>query len=99
MSLQVLVVPEDPTVNGAILRPLCERMLRECGRPNAKVTVLTSPRVRGIAHLQRELPGIIGRYGWKHIIIVVIDSDGADRSGLCQTMEAMGRSAGTAVFA
>jgi hypothetical protein len=99
VSLRVEVVPEDPRHNGAILKPLFERMLHECGRPNADVEVLTSPRIRGITHLQRELPGIIGRYGWKHIIIVVIDSDGADRSGFCQTLEAMGRDPKPAVFA
>lgn len=99
MSLRILVVPEDPRHNGAILKPLFERMLHECGRSNADVEVLTSPRIRGIAHLQRELPGIVDRYDWKHIIIVVIDSDGEDRSGLCQTLEAMGQGARTTIFA
>ena len=99
MSLQVLVVPEDPTVNGAILRPLFERMLRECGRPNAKVTVLTSPRVRGIGHLRGEFPGILERYGWMDLILVAVDADGEDRSGVCGSLEARGRDAGKAVFA
>jgi hypothetical protein len=39
MSLNVLVIPENPTYNGAILQPLCERLFAECGRPRANVEV------------------------------------------------------------
>jgi len=43
VSFSVLVVPEDPTHNGYILRPLIGRILSECGKPNAKIDVLSSP--------------------------------------------------------
>ncbi|MDX1984844.1 MAG: hypothetical protein SFV51_31515 [Bryobacteraceae bacterium] len=61
MSLRILIVPEDPTYNGAILAPLVTRMLTECGRPKAKVTVLENPRVQGYAHAKQQLPSIWDR--------------------------------------
>ena len=47
MSLRVLLIPEDGRYNGFIVKPLIERMLAECGRPNAKVRVLSDPRLSG----------------------------------------------------
>ena len=47
MTFSVLVIPEDPQQNGHILRPLVRAIMRNVGRPNAKVNVLTRPRVRG----------------------------------------------------
>ena len=47
MSVCVLVIPEDPTLNGYILRPLVKMILAEAGKPNANVTVLTNPRLSG----------------------------------------------------
>jgi hypothetical protein len=50
MSCRVLVIPEDPTLNGYILKPLVERVLAAAGRPKARVVVLTNPRLRGYDH-------------------------------------------------
>lgn len=50
MSLRVLVIPEDPSWNGYILKPLVERLLEECGKHRAFVQVLTSPRAKGYEH-------------------------------------------------
>ena len=36
MSLNVLIVPEDPTYNGAILTPLCERLSAEEHKPKSR---------------------------------------------------------------
>jgi hypothetical protein len=47
MSFKVLVIPEDPTLNGYILKPLTEAILAEAGKPKAKVTVLSKPAVGG----------------------------------------------------
>lgn len=47
MSFRVLVIPEDPTNNGYILKPLVERMLLEVGKPNAQVVVLANPKWGG----------------------------------------------------
>jgi hypothetical protein len=47
MSFKVLIIPEYPTNNGYILKPLIKRMMKECGKPNAQVDVLSNPRVQG----------------------------------------------------
>ena len=47
MSLRVLVIPEDPTHNGYILKPIAEMILADVGKPNAKVELLTNPRLTG----------------------------------------------------
>ena len=36
MSFTVLVVPEDPKLNGHILKPLAEAIVASAGRPSAK---------------------------------------------------------------
>ncbi len=81
MSLKVLAVPEDPTYNGYILKPLLETMLQECGKPNAFVKVLDNPKVSGYEHakdlLRRQ---IIVRYRHFSIILFLPDADGKDRS-------------------
>jgi hypothetical protein len=66
MSLRVLVIPEDPTHNGYILKPLIERMLTEAGKPHAQVVVLTNPKVGGYNHavgtLRRSLSALYGHF-------------------------------------
>ncbi|MBI4658859.1 MAG: hypothetical protein HY735_08450 [Verrucomicrobia bacterium] len=48
MSFRVLVIPEDPTYNGYIVKPLAERMLAEAGKTQARVVLLTNPKLGGI---------------------------------------------------
>lgn len=50
MSGKVLVVPEDPTLNGHILRPFVKRVLDEAKFPAREVHVLEAPRTRGFQH-------------------------------------------------
>jgi hypothetical protein len=85
VSFRVLVIPEDPTYNGYILKPLAERMLEEAGKPNARVTVLTNPKLGGYGHAMRairdELPG---RYGHFDLWLFLPD---ADRAGDFRALE------------
>ncbi len=78
MSFKVLVVPEDPTNNGYILKPLMEAVLTDAGKPNAKVTVLTNPRLEGYDHavkaIREELPD---SYGFWDLWIFMPDADRA----------------------
>ena len=77
MSWNVLVVPEDPTYNGYILRPLCKRLLREAGRPNANIVVLPEPRVKGFSHAKKLLEDQIPRNWWHfELILFIPDADG-----------------------
>ena len=47
MSFKVLVIPEDHTHNGAILKPLVQAVLADAGKLAADVRVLDNPRVQG----------------------------------------------------
>ena len=95
MSFRVLVVPEDPTYNGYILKPIAERMLVECGRARASVEVLTSPRVRGYESAKRLLEEqILDRYAHYDLLLFLSDSDGKDRSADFERLEAIARAKG-----
>lgn len=78
MSFRVLVIPEDPTHNGYILRPLVQALMAEAGRPNARVHVLNNPKLGGYDHAVRairdELPG---RYSFYDLWIFIPDADRA----------------------
>jgi hypothetical protein len=78
VSLRVLVIPEDPTYNGYILKPLVERILAEIGKPNARIMVLTNPRLGGYDHavraIQQDLPE---RYGHFDLWLFLPDADRA----------------------
>ena len=83
MSLKVLVIPEDPTHNGTILKPLVESILSDAGKPNAKVNVLTSPRLKGYDHamkaIREELPI---RYGFCDFWLFMPDADRASNDAM-----------------
>lgn len=90
MSFTVLVVPEDPTYNGYILRPLVARMLRECGRPNAKITVLNNPKADGYAHAKKLLgEQVLDRYSHLDLIVFLPDADGHDRTAEFAALETL----------
>ncbi|HLO51689.1 MAG TPA: hypothetical protein VK211_24970 [Kamptonema sp.] len=80
MSFNVLIIPEDPTNNGYILKPLIKKMMRECGKQNAQVEVLGNPRVEGYNHAKKLMSGIIERYAHKDLLLFIPDADGKDRS-------------------
>ncbi len=78
MSFRVLVIPEDPTLNGYILKPLTEMVLAEAGRPAAKVTVLSNPRVRGYDEAVRVIrSGLSNRYRFMDLWLFFPDADRA----------------------
>jgi hypothetical protein len=80
VSFKVLVIPEDPTYNGYILKPLCERILEEGGRPRALITILTNPKVSGYADAKTKLLSEIPEL-WSHMDLMsfICDADGKDR--------------------
>ena len=64
--MRVLVIPEDQTYNGYILRPLVKAIMADLGRPSAKVATPGKPRIHGYAHatavIRNELPVLYGFY-------------------------------------
>jgi hypothetical protein len=89
LSFNVLVVPEDPANNGYILKPLVIRLLEECAKPNAMVTVLANPRAQGYEHAKALLrTQLLDRYRYMNLILFLPDADGKDRSGELRALEA-----------
>jgi hypothetical protein len=89
MSLNILVVPENPTYNGAILKPLCERLFIECGRTQCNIEILANPRTNGYEHAKGLFPTtILDLYSHKHLVLFLPDSDGQDRSAEFSRLEA-----------
>ena len=90
MSLNVLVIPENPTYNGAILKPLCEKLFVECGRPRANVEVMMNPRTNGYEDAKKLFPGkILDLYNHMYLFLFLPDSDGQDRSDDFARLEAV----------
>src|ERR1035438_7230529 len=89
MSLNVLVVPENPTYNGTILKPLCERLFQECGKPQARIEVMANPRTNGYEDAKRLFPDtILDLYSHKHLVLFLPDFDGEDRNPEFARLEA-----------
>ncbi|HEY0556040.1 MAG TPA: hypothetical protein VGG20_17445 [Thermoanaerobaculia bacterium] len=88
MSFKVRVVPEDPTNNGYILKPLVKRLLSRCGKPNAWVDVLDDPRVRGYEHAKTLLrTQLLEDYRFMDLLLFLPDADGKDRSAEFRGLE------------
>ncbi|MGH7597137.1 MAG: hypothetical protein ACREOI_12345 [bacterium] len=95
MSFKVLVIPEDPTNNGYILKPLVSRVLADCGKPNAKITVLPNPKATGYEHVKSLLvEQIFDRYSHFDLLLFLPDADGKNRSGEFERLEEQARQKG-----
>lgn len=75
MSFKVLVIPEDPTYNGYILKPLVGRIMQEAGKPSAIITVLTNPKLNGYEHAKSSLGDICDRYKHFNLFLFIPDND------------------------
>jgi len=80
LSCRVLIIPEDPTNDQHILRPLVARLLKECGKANAKVVVLGEPAVSGYEDACGKLPEVRKAYRRYDLLVFLPDADGKDRS-------------------
>jgi len=88
VSFNVVVIGEDPTHNGYILKPLISRMLQECGKPNANVVVPPNQKAKGYEHVKALLiEQIVDRYRHFDLSLFLPDADGKDRSGEFERLE------------
>jgi hypothetical protein len=85
--MKVLVIPEDPTYNGYILKPLIKRLLQSMGKPQAQVTVLTNPFAQGYPMIKAKLPAICERYHHFDLLLFLPDDDCRDRTAELQNIE------------
>jgi hypothetical protein len=96
VSFTTVVVAEDPTNNGYILKPLVTAVLKSCGRPRAKVSVLSNPRTTGYEHAKQLLKNeLIERYKFVDLLLFLPDADGKDRSLEFQALENQAHVVGT----
>ena len=83
MSFKVLVIPEDPTHNGYILKPLVQALVADAGRPRAAVTVLTNPWLGGYDHALRAVKGeLTERYAFWDLWLFMPDADRASPAAM-----------------
>ena len=85
--MKVLIIPEDPTNNGYILKPLVKCILEAVGRPNAFVMVLTNPRVQGYPMVKAHLIEIATRYRFMDLLLFLPDGDCQDRTNELNVLE------------
>lgn len=99
MSFSVLVITEDPTKDGYIVRPLISRLMKECGRAQAKINVVTNPRTQGYADAKAKLfEHIIEAYSYYDLFLFIADADGKDRGREFDSMEAEAGRKGVKLF-
>lgn len=83
MSFKVLVIPEDHTNNGAILKPLVGRVLADAGKPAALIKVVDRPRLRGYESAVAAIRGdLIDLYRWVNLWLFFPDADKANAANV-----------------
>jgi hypothetical protein len=79
MSFNVAVVCEDHTNDQYILRPLISAVLNHLGKPDGRVRIVSSPRIRGFDNLLAHVCDVVKRYSpLVDIVLVCFDLDGHD---------------------
>lgn len=78
--MKVLVIPEDPTLDQYILKPIVRRIFADLGR-SPRVDVLSKPRLRGVAQALDAaiLKDIVATFGMIDLFLVLVDRDGDTR--------------------
>jgi hypothetical protein len=76
--MNVMIIPEDPTNDHYILKPLFGRLFASIRRPQTKVEICLNPRMRGIddALSTNRLREVIARYPMVDCFILCVDRDG-----------------------
>ncbi len=79
--MRVLIIPEDPTLDRHVLKPVVERVFRDLGR-KARVEVLTDPHLSGVEQaLDPEvISEVIEDHPMVDLFILAVDRD-CDRFG------------------
>jgi hypothetical protein len=74
--VKVLVIPEDPTHDQYILRPILERIFRDLSRP-VHVDILRDPHLRGVdqALSQEEVAAIVADNPMIDLFLIMVDRD------------------------
>ncbi len=75
--MKVLIIPEDPTLDQYILKPVVKRLFDDLERP-ARIDVLSNPRLRGVAQAldSATLADIVSTFQMIDLFLVLVDRDG-----------------------
>jgi hypothetical protein len=78
--MKVLVIPEDPTLDQYILKPIVERLFADWGK-NPRIQILSKPRLRGVDQAldSSKLADIVAIYPMVDLFLVMVDRDGDTR--------------------
>lgn len=78
MSLQVLILSEDPTLDQHILKPIVEKLFEDLGR-RARIAIYEPPRgrTRGVAEaLSREnISSLVTDFSFVRAFVLIVDRD------------------------
>lgn len=79
--MRVLIIPEDPTLDQHVLKPIVERIFADLQR-SARVEVLQDPHLRGVAQALNKdvVDGIIADNRMIDLFLILVDRD-CDRMG------------------
>lgn len=79
--MKVLIIPEDPSLDQYVLKPIVERLFEDLER-SATVDVLTDPHLRGASEAldAKTVAGIVEDYPMIDLFLLMVDRD-CDRSG------------------
>ena len=77
--MKVLIIPEDPTLDQYILKPIVESIFRDVER-SARVHVLSEPHLRGVDQaLDKDVvAGIVADNPMVDLFLIVVDRDCVD---------------------
>lgn len=75
--MKVLVIPEDPTYDQYVLKPIVERIFKSLGR-TARIDVLRDPRLKGVSQAlaPEVIARIVERFPMIDLFLVLVDRDG-----------------------
>jgi hypothetical protein len=77
--VKVLVIPEDPTIDQYILRPVVAKLFVDLGKL-PQIEILFRPRLRGVTEAlnSTKLAGVIGSFPMVDLFLVIVDRDGIE---------------------
>lgn len=87
--MKVLVIPEDPTLDQYILKPVVARIFADLGK-SPRIGVLSNPRLRGVSQAldSAVLADIVSNHPMIDLFLVLVDRDGdTKRPALAQQRE------------
>lgn len=92
MSLRVLVIPEDPTNDQYVLKPICEALFADLGR-RARIEVLHDPHLGGVAEALDAtiVKRIVDDNAMIDLFLLLVDRDGRPATPLGNTDRAATR--------